>query len=61
LEAERKRLEVDLYDVQVQSEEFTKLQGKIDELDGKIESVQKNYVEMEERYLAALMAKEDGL
>jgi hypothetical protein len=61
LEAERKRLEVDLYDVQVQSEEFTKLQGKIDELDGKIESVQKNYVEMEERYLAALMAKEDEL
>jgi hypothetical protein len=50
-----------LYDGQVQSEEFTKLQGKIDELGGKIESVQKNYVEMEERYLAALMAKEDGL
>ena len=61
LEEERKRLEAELYDGQDQSEEYVKLQKKIAELDGKIESVQKNYVEMEERYLAALMAKEENL
>ncbi|WP_421848920.1 hypothetical protein [Marinomonas sp.] len=60
LEEERKRLEAELFDGQDQSNEFEKLQKKIAELDGKIESVQKNYVEMEERYLTALMAKEDN-
>ena len=61
LEAERKRLEEDLYDGQAQSEEFLKLQDKVEELDSKIESTQKKYMEMEARYLAALMAKENGL
>jgi hypothetical protein len=60
LEEERKRLEAELFDGQDQREEFEALQEKINELDGKIESVQKNYVEMEERYLAALMEKEDN-
>ncbi|WP_417529446.1 hypothetical protein [Marinomonas shanghaiensis] len=57
LEEERKRLEAALYDGQVQAAEFIKLQKKIEELDDKIALTQKNYVEMEERYVAALMAK----
>ncbi|UTV98913.1 hypothetical protein KDW99_16935 [Marinomonas rhizomae] len=61
LEEERKRLEAELFDKQDQLEEFEVLQKKINELDEKIESVQKNYVEMEERYLAALMEKEDNV
>jgi len=61
LEMEHKRLEAALSDGQAQSEEFIKLQGKIEELDVKIDSVQKNYIEMEERYLTALMSKEDGV
>jgi chromosome segregation ATPase len=59
LDEERKRLEAELSDGQDQSKEFAKLQEKIEELDGKIETVQKNYVDMEGRYLTALMAKED--
>lgn len=61
LEEERKRLEAELFDGQDQSKEFDRLQKKIAELDEKIESVQKSYVEMEERYLTALMAKEENL
>ncbi|QUX94710.1 hypothetical protein C0J08_04480 [Marinomonas sp. CT5] len=57
---EKKRLQAELFDGQSQTEEFNKLKKKIDELDVKIESVQKNYVEMEERYLAALMAQDDN-
>ena len=59
LESERKRLESELRDGENQSGEFIKLQKKIDELDGKITTVQEKYVELEERYLTALMAKED--
>ncbi|MCW8355230.1 hypothetical protein N5P32_04665 [Marinomonas pontica] len=59
LNEERKRLEAEIYDGRDQSEEALKLQKKIDDLDNKIETVQKKYVEMEERYLTALMAKED--
>jgi hypothetical protein len=61
LEEERKRLEAELYDGHVQSAEFTKLQKKILELDEKIALAQKNYVEMEERYVAALMKQEKNL
>ncbi|AEF53727.1 coiled-coil domain-containing protein [Marinomonas posidonica] len=61
LEAERKRLTTELYDGQAQTEEFSKLRHKVDELDKKIDSVQQSYVEMEEKYLNAMMAGEDGL
>lgn len=60
LEAERKRLITELYDGQAQTEEFSKLRDKVDELDKKIDSVQQSYVEMEEKYLNAIMAGEDG-
>lgn len=60
LEAERKRLITELYDGQAQTEEFSKLRHKVDELDKKIDSVQQSYVEMEEKYLNAIMAGEDG-
>jgi hypothetical protein len=59
LSKERKRLISELNDNQVRTQEFNDLQKKVDELDGKIESVQTMYMEMEERYLMALMAKED--
>lgn len=59
LESERKRLEAELRDNGAQSDEFIKLQEKVDKLDDKIASVKEKYVEMEERYLTALMAKED--
>lgn len=57
LEEERKRLEAALYDGQVQTAEVIKLQKKIEELDNKIALTQQNYVDMEARYVAALMAK----
>ncbi|NLQ18148.1 hypothetical protein HGG82_11000 [Marinomonas sp. M1K-6] len=57
LDEERKRLEAALADGRVQTEEFLKLQQKVDELSGKIDLAQKNYIEMEERYVAALMAQ----
>lgn len=60
LEVERKRLITELYDGQAQTEEFSKLRHKVDELDKKIDSVQQSYVEMEEKYLNAIMAGEDG-
>ncbi|RBP79959.1 hypothetical protein EBI01_13640 [Marinomonas rhizomae] len=60
LEEERKRLEAELFDKQDQLEEFEVLEKKVNELDEKIEIVQKNYVDMEERYLAALIEKEDN-
>lgn len=59
LENERKRLKAELVESQEQSLSFDELQRKVEELDGKIEAVQTKYVEMEERYLTALMAKED--
>lgn len=61
LEEEKKRLEAEIYDGQRLSDDAVKLQKKITELDIKIEAVQKKYVEMEERYLAAMMAKEHKL
>lgn len=60
LEEERKRLEAALYDGQVQTDEVIKLQKKIEELDDKIALTQQNYVDMEARYVAALMAKGEG-
>ena len=61
LEEEKRRLEAEIYDGQELSDEALKLQKKITELDAKIEAVQESYVEMEERYLASLMAKEHKL
>ncbi|PYF79298.1 hypothetical protein DFP75_109137 [Marinomonas alcarazii] len=61
LEEEKRRLEAEIYDGQELSDEAVKLQKKITELDAKIEAIQEKYVEMEERYLAALMAKEHKL
>lgn len=60
LEEERKRLISQLYDGQAQTEEYTRLRKKVDDLDSKVEAVQKNYVEMEEKYLNAIMAGEDN-
>lgn len=56
---ERKRLMAELSESQDQTQSFNDLQKKVEELDDKIETVQAKYVEMEERYLTALMAKED--
>ncbi|QRV25053.1 hypothetical protein [Marinomonas foliarum] len=61
LEEEKKRLEAEISDGQALSDDAVRLQKKITELDIKIEAVQKKYVEMEERYLAAMMAKEQKL
>ena len=60
LNNERKRLMAELSENQAQTQEFDDLQKKVGALDDKIDSVQAKYVEMEERYLTALMAKEDG-
>ncbi|BFM49466.1 hypothetical protein [Marinomonas sp. THO17] len=59
LEVERKRLTSQLYDGQSQTEEYTKLRKKVDDLDRKVDAVQMKYVEMEEKYLNAIMAGED--
>lgn len=56
---ERKRLMAELSESQDQTQSFNDLEKKVEELDEKIETVQAKYVEMEERYLTALMAKED--
>jgi len=59
LEEEKKRLESELLGDQDQAEELTNLNEKINQLDEQIEAVQVKYVEMEERYLNALMSNED--
>ncbi|MBJ7539736.1 hypothetical protein [Marinomonas transparens] len=60
LEEERKGLITALFDGHSQMDESIKLQQKIHQLDERIESIQRSYVEMEERYLTAIMAQEES-
>lgn len=57
LAEEQSRLASKLQDTQDVSQDAAELKKKITELDEKIASTQKYYIEMEERYLAALMEK----